>query len=103
MKTSKDWFRAFICFSFYRVMLMSRKFETTGIKQVHFAMSDSKEFAREISDLGLSNSGNLPVAAVRDAHERRYVMSTPFRYATTFVCCSLKMYLDVCTFIVSLL
>jgi hypothetical protein len=60
-------------------MLMARKFVEPGKKKIHFAVSDTDEFRREMTDLGLTYDGATPVVAARDAHENRYVMKSPFR------------------------
>jgi len=63
--------------SAYRVMKVGKKLLDSG-KSLHLAVSNADEFSQELSEYGLSFSGN-PVVALRDQKDQKFVMTDDFR------------------------
>ena len=58
--------------------MVAKKY-TTGKRKVTFAVSDAKEFQRELSSFGLNASDNKPLVAARDAMQQRFAYSNEFK------------------------
>lgn len=58
-------------------MKVAKKFLDAGQK-VNFAVSSADDFSYELSEYGVSFSGDKPVVAARDASEQKFVMKEEF-------------------------
>lgn len=81
-----------------RVIKVAKKFADAG-KTVQFAISSASELNHELSEFGVTQSGDKPVVAARDSSDQKFVMSTEFSvdnleaFVTSFLDGSLKPYL----------
>ena len=57
---------------------MAKKFADADSK-VMFAVSDVDDFRHELDEYGLTDTGDKPVVAARNAKDEKFVMQTDFR------------------------
>lgn len=60
-----------------RVMKVGKKLTDEG-KKVYFAVSSKDDFSYELSEFGLTSSGDTPVVAARNAADQKFIMKADF-------------------------
>jgi len=81
-----------------RVMKVGKKLKEAG-KEVYFAVSNSDDFSYELSEYGLSASGDKPVVAAKDSKDQKFIMTDEFsmdaleKFVTGFLAGDLEPYL----------